>query len=89
MGNIIAFNPCSICKKEMCSICELKMLRSGSISSVKWISVDERLPNDSMTVITCNAKGEVDADYYGYYGLGFSDKTVTHWMPLPEAPKGE
>jgi hypothetical protein len=57
-----------------------------------WISVDERLPEDSMTVITCNAKGEVDADYYAYWGLGFTDKTVTHWMPLPDptsAMKGE
>lgn len=55
----------------------------------EWVSVDERLPEESMTVITCNAEGEVDTDYYGYYSLGFSDKTVTHWMPLPEPPKGE
>ena len=53
----------------------------------EWISVEERLPEDSMTVITCNMSGEVDADYYGAWSLGFTDKTVTHWMPLPEAPK--
>jgi hypothetical protein len=53
----------------------------------EWISVEERLPEDSMTVITCNAKGEVDADYYAFYSLGFTDKTVTHWMPLPEPPE--
>ncbi|MBR5594025.1 MAG: DUF551 domain-containing protein [Bacteroidaceae bacterium] len=53
----------------------------------EWISVEEMLPEDSMTVITFNMSGEVDADYYAAYSLGFTDKTVTHWMPLPEPPK--
>ena len=53
----------------------------------EWISIADRLPEDSMTVITFNTMGEVDADYYAAYSLGFTDKTVTHWMPLPEPPK--
>ena len=53
----------------------------------EWISIADRLPEYSMTVITFNMSGEVDADYYAAYSLGFTDKTVTHWMPLPEPPK--
>lgn len=67
---------------------QAEKLQQKGYRKQEWVSVDERLPEESMTVITCNAKGEVDTDYYGYYSLGFSDKTVTHWMPLPEPPKG-
>jgi hypothetical protein len=98
MGNIVAFNPCSVCKKEMCSMCELEMRRSGSISSNKWISVDERLPEENgrylacvnishfafenLTTIAIMAYGK----NHGFYLYNETEK-VTHWMPLPEPPK--
>ena len=64
----------------------------------EWISVDERLPDTQQEVLTyseCNgvrsallivAKDDIKTWY-----LCTSNKlsiSVTHWMPLPEAPKG-
>ena len=94
MGNIIAFNPCVTCTREnMCSMCELQMRRSGSIQSNKWISVDERLPSKSGKYICCTTKGTILIERFYQLDDGgwFSNRnfcTVTHWMPLPDAPKG-
>lgn len=71
----------------------------------KWIPVSERLPEPYITVITCrdvlgsthkakfvcNEHGTIDYD--GDFIWSGDYKTwktkVTHWMPLPEPPKGE
>lgn len=49
MALAIAFDPCSICdKREMCSMCELKLRRDGSVKSIQeWISVKDRLPQEN------------------------------------------
>lgn len=55
----------------------------------RWISVDERLPERNGRYLThCNIEGQslVCVLYYNKIG-GFNEGTVTHWMPLPEAPK--
>ena len=59
----------------------------------EWISVEERLP-ESRFVIVCDEYGTVgEAFFFKQNGrfewiedgeLAFA----THWMPLPEAPKG-
>jgi hypothetical protein len=92
MSNAVAFNPCTICEKEMCSMCELQMHRSGLFQSNEWISVEERLPNESGKYICCTTKGTIlIARFYRLIDGGcFSNHnicTVTHWMPLPEPPK--
>lgn len=66
----------------------------------EWISVDERLPNPDKTVLVC--KTFIDKPYIdiGYVKDAetcccASDEFIikpwlhklTHWMPLPEAPK--
>ena len=65
-----------------------------------WISVDERLPDEVYgdEIIICTEDGVVGAGRYDgefswmanegsdFYDLG-TDSRVTHWMPLPEAPK--
>jgi hypothetical protein len=52
MSDGVAYNPCSACKKDdLCNICELYLYRSGAISVDKWISVDERLPEEGKCVI--------------------------------------
>ena len=33
--------------------------------------------------------GEKNVFYYDYDGVNVSQEYVTHWMPLPEPPKGE
>lgn len=60
----------------------------------EWISVDERLPEeDTFVLVWC---GEFSVFNYlsnGLWYTGYCDITtgeggITHWMPLPEAPKG-
>ncbi len=100
MGNIIAFNPCSFCeKKDMCSMCELQMYREKVIENTEWISVDERLPEESgyfLVYISRESEGfRVNAYYYCEDEMWENGDTmasseyfgITHWMPLPEPPK--
>lgn len=66
---------------------------------VKWISVKDRLPEIDGDYL-CYVKNDVpyisNVQVIEYVeGIGFSwegyepDEDVTHWMPLPEPPKGE
>ena len=61
----------------------------------EWISVDERLPDKEGTYLTYTDKDNVDLDIFCIYPShgtkfwsGERRGKVTHWMPLPEAPKG-
>ena len=64
----------------------------------EWIPVDERLPEEKVDCIVHYKHAYCNND--GYWAIGFcfydSEKfridlayKVTHWMPLPEPPKGE
>lgn len=63
----------------------------------EWIPVKTRLPNDSATVTLCTRSRIVGTGFYNkytktwlqYYSGGSICVEVTHWMPLPEPPKGE
>ena len=74
---------------------------SNGVTVQEWISVKEKLPNDREWVLVWHtgystpkkAKHKDDCDPYlpifildGDKGLGGE---VTHWMPLPQPPKGE
>lgn len=61
----------------------------------RWISVEERLPDERVRVL-CKCRAGIydvlrrqNGDWYHdprhIYMTGF----VTHWMPLPEPPTGE
>lgn len=60
-----------------------------------WISVDERLPESRNIVIVCDEYGNVGEAYFYQHNRRFrwvyneELAFATHWMPLPEAPKGE
>lgn len=69
---------------------------NGDIEPLKkqsgWISVDERLPEREGTYLVYTYKGAIKfGDFRCYYAKNDNpqfDYYVTHWMPLPEAPKG-
>ena len=63
----------------------------------KWIPVRERLPKGECLLVR---RGRVlsgrQASFFGVstvwqndYGTIIPDNEVTHWMPLPEPPKGD
>lgn len=62
----------------------------------QWISVKDRLPEEYETVLAYDGDCVEPSVFYGDYGFYELDKYeadplcgVTHWMPLPEPPKGE
>ena len=80
-------------------------LISHGVTVQEWISVDDRLPDQSGEVlvivsgnpqknITLNCAYEL-AEYDPYGGWimemwpEWEDAVVTHWMPIPEMQKGE
>ncbi len=59
-----------------------------------WISVDERLPDNYQEVLCLMKKGDFRVLCWGYSEwtwideiVYWNERDVTHWMPLPEAPK--
>lgn len=52
-----------------------------------WISVKDRLPDVGKFVLIYNEINGVRLDYHDGATFGYYD--VTHWMPLPQPPKGE
>ena len=62
----------------------------------KWISVEERLPDEPGEVLAC-VYGRICIAWYSNRcfetpsGMVFyaCENAVTHWMPLPEPPKEE
>ena len=76
-----------------------KVLRLKGYCKQEWISVDERLPDVLQEVLVYRGNhignlinaytyvgGDMWKDEYGF-GCRREDEGITHWMPLPEAPK--
>ena len=61
------------------------------VAQPRWISVEERLPEENGKYIVCTAKGSVYCTKFsvGVRGSFHTDINthITHWMPLPEPPK--
>lgn len=56
----------------------------------RWIPVEERLPEDDQAALVICRDGYITTMTFGYerwWWQGTEDDSVTHWMPLPEAPK--
>ena len=67
-------------------------------NQVKWISIQDRLPQDGQKVMMINSKSpsitlqgtyQADKTPDTIRVLGFGIGKVTHWMPTPEAPMEE
>ena len=68
-------------------------LITNGVTVQEWISVKDRLPEKDEIVIICTDKnfiyaGELIGDTWFLDNDSWT-ATVTHWMPLPEPPKGE
>ena len=73
------------------------LLDSG-VTVQEWISVTERVPEEKVNCIVHYKHAYCDNDDYWAIGICFYDGEkfqlspaykVTHWMPLPDPPKGE
>ena len=76
-------------------------LIANGVTIQRWIPVTERLPEPSdpaTAVLGITKQGQCHVVYYYKAAIndvftGFYDSAVkrdiTHWMPLPEPPKGE
>ena len=73
------------------------LIHSG-VTVQEWISVDERLPEEKVNCIVHYRHAYCDNDDYWAIGMCFYDGEkfrlnpaykVTHWMPIPQPPKGE
>ena len=79
--------------------CELAdYLLDQGVTLQEWISVKDRLPEEKVNCIVHYKHAYCDNDGYWAIGICFYDGEkfqlnsaykVTHWMPLPEPPKGE
>ena len=70
------------------------LIAHGVTMESEWINVKDRLPkNDGKDVLTYRGVDGVCIELYANgYGFSFDDmfkSEVTHWMPLPEPPKGD
>ena len=61
-------------------------LIANGVTVQEWISVKDRLP-ETEDVFLCWSKDLADMMFC--YTSDFMQLEVTHWMPLPEPPKGE
>lgn len=56
----------------------------------RWISVQEKLPENNVPVIVARKGGKVEQGYKGvgdwWHVYGTRTKAVTHWMPMPTSP---
>ena len=89
---------CGKCYANDCHISEIAdHLISNGVTVQEWISVDDRLPENiaNRVLVVCERSNGV---FYAHYEKPFwinleTDKpfisTVTHWITLPEPPKGE
>ena len=73
-------------------------LISNGVTVQEWISVKDRLPEEKVDCIVHYKHAYCDNDGYWAIGFCFYDGEkfridlaykVTHWMPIPQPPKGE
>ena len=90
---------CSFSKNTLCRECSdacfykdyAKRAIDKGWRKQEWISVEERLPDEQGRFLIVDKEGQMNTAFYtprfGWFSH-FRIKNITHWMPLPEAPKG-
>lgn len=81
---------CTGCSEQLMEDA-LAYIRQLEAQVPRWISVEERLPKKWMQVLAYTSDGYRETMVYDGHWWWQRDviKNVTHWMPLPEMPKGE
>lgn len=73
-------------------------LIDNGVTVQEWISVDDRLPDKNRKAVLIALRWEeTDIGWYdkddkcwqSEFVNSYNDGEVTHWMPLPNPPKGE
>lgn len=69
---------------------EAKVATDNNVGS-KWIPVTERLPERGAEVIVCSHRTIKPVVFATYFWDAEHEnwQGITHWMPLPQPPKGE
>lgn len=81
-------------KQTVMAVDDLQYLPTADVAPrAEWISVEERLPEQYGLFLIADDKGNMEVaswtKQFGWFSGGNRVKRVTHWMPLPEPPKGE
>ena len=65
--------------------------KENGVTVQEWISVNDRLPEQGEEAICIAADGDMMIGKYTEWGWMFPCyfEELTHWMPIPEPPKGE
>ena len=101
-GYVCSVEECKHSKEKCCGFYADHLISNG-VTVQEWISVDDRLPKEGEYVLCVlkgfNYGGKIqvckfvpadkfkDKPYFEHFRNGFP--SVTHWMPIPEPPKGE
>ena len=101
-GYVCSVEECKRSKEKCCGFYADHLIANG-VTVQEWISVDDRLPEEGEYVLCVlkgfNYGGKIqvckfvpadkfkDKPYFEHFRNGFP--SVTHWMPLPQPPKGE
>lgn len=73
---------------------------NNRVNEPKWIPIEQQEPSEFELVLSCILGEKENAieilyrhgdSYYSDYdgGIMYSQNEISHWMPLPEPPKGE
>lgn len=67
---------------------EAKQMSIKALEQTRWISVNERLPEEGLTVLTYGENGDYEVNWLDFDGKWFwEDVDVVAWMPLPPCYK--